>query len=118
MKSLSQMLKVVPQNINLFNQRLRKAICSSFVTSPVPMHLVTYPNQPPQTLALILRSHLVFKLMGLADEVISKHVSIFTSKRVGVIGPCPRMNALMVLDQKYVAADNMDSLFGISARDS
>jgi hypothetical protein len=28
------------------------------------------------------------------------------------------MNALMVLDQKYVAADNMDSLFGISARDS
>lgn len=110
--------QVVPQKMHLSSKRLRKAICSSSVTSPVLIQWLTYPDQPPPALVLIMCSLFVFKLMGLADEVISKHVSIFTSKRVGVIGPCPRMNALMVLDQKYVAADNMDSLFGISARDS
>lgn len=110
--------QVVPQKMHLSSKRLRKAICSSSVTSPVLIQWLTYPDQPPPALVLIMCSLFVFKLMGLADEVISKLVSILMSKRVGVINPCPKMKALMVLNQKHVAADNIDSFFGISAKDS
>ncbi len=53
-------------------------------------------------LLLVLKSNwfLVFKLMGLADEVTSKSVIIVMSSKVGVIGPWLNKKALMVLDQK------------------
>ncbi len=51
---------------------------------------------------LVLNSKvfLVFKLMGLADEVTSKPVIIVMSSRVGVIGPWLKSKALSVFDQK------------------
>jgi hypothetical protein len=44
--------------------------------------------------------YVVFKLIGLADEVISKLVIIVTSKRVGVIGPWEKRKVFIVEDQK------------------
>jgi hypothetical protein len=49
---------------------------------------------------LILNSKvgLVFKLTGLADEVMSRLVIIVTSKRVGVIGPWEKRKAFIAVD--------------------
>ncbi len=41
---------------------------------------------------------LVFKLMGLVDEVTSKPVIMMMSSRVGVIGPWLKRKALRVFD--------------------
>lgn len=60
---------------------------------------VMKPVQPPMDLVLKVNLFLVFMLIGLADEVISKPVIMLMSKRVGVIGPWLNKKAFKVLNQ-------------------
>lgn len=70
-------------------------------------------------LLLVLRryAYLVLKSKGLAEERMSSPVSILTSSKVGVMGPCQKKNALKVSDQKQPAAESKGSSFLRSAKD-
>jgi hypothetical protein len=76
-----------PQKRNFSNHISRKATCSRGVIDPWPIYAAIYPDQPLMLLVLNSKVFLVFKLMGLADEVTSRPVSMMISNRVGVIGP-------------------------------
>ncbi len=67
-----------------------------------PFAHVCYNIPRPTLMLLVLNSKvlLVFKLMGLADEVTSRPVIMMISNKVGVIGPWLNKKALRVLDQK------------------
>jgi hypothetical protein len=67
---------------------------------------------------LVLKSNwfLVFKLMGLADEVTSNLVIMVMSSRVGVIGLWLNKKALRALDQKYALEAIMGSSMAEFAR--
>lgn len=75
-------------------------MCSLEVTGHVPIFMEIKHVQPPILLVLKENLFLTFMLTGLADEVISKPVSMVTSRRVGVIGPWLNIKAFKVLDQK------------------
>ena len=79
---------------------MRRVACSLGPTDPVPMFLAKKPDQPPMLRILNSLVYVVFKLIGLADEVISRPVIMMISRRVGVIGPWLNKKALIVLDQK------------------
>ncbi len=66
----------------------------------MPIYAVIYPDQPPMLLVLNSKVFLVFRFIGLADEVTSRPVSMIISSSVGVIGPWLKRKALRVLDQK------------------
>ena len=89
-----------PQKRNFSSHINKKATCSLGVIGPLPMYAAMYPDQPPMLLVLNSKVLLVFKFMGLADEVTSKPVSMMISSRVGVIGPWLKRKAFRVLDQK------------------
>ena len=89
-----------PQNKNFSSHIMRRVACSLGPTDPVPMFLAKKPDQPPMLRILNSLVYVVFKLIGLADEVISKLVIIVTSKRVGVIGPWEKRKVFIVEDQK------------------
>jgi hypothetical protein len=55
---------------------------------------------------------------GYTDPVISRPVIMFTSAKVGDIGPWPKRKALMPFDQKWQAAIKRLSFMGISAKDN
>jgi hypothetical protein len=48
----------------------------------------------------------------------SRLVIIYTSARVGDIGPWPKRKALTPFDQKWQAAIKRSSLLGVSAKDN
>ncbi len=75
-------------------------MCSLGVTGPDPMFKEINPFHPPILLVLKVNWFLLFKLMGLADELMSRPVIMIMSKRVGVIGPWLNRKAFRVLDQK------------------
>jgi hypothetical protein len=64
------------------------------------MFSATKPDQPHMLLVLNSKVGAVFKLTGLADEVISKPVIIVTSRRAGVIGPWEKRKVFIAVDQK------------------
>jgi hypothetical protein len=57
-------------------------------------------------------------LWGYTDPVISRPVIIYTSARVGDIGPWPKRKALTPFDQKWQAAIRRSSFLGVSAKDN
>jgi hypothetical protein len=48
----------------------------------------------------------------------SRPVIIYTSAKVGDIGPWPNRKALTPFDQKWQAAIRRSSFFGVSAKDN
>ena len=53
---------------------IRKVVSSLAETGPVPILRAMKPDQPPMDLVLKVNLFLVFMLIGLADEVMSKPV--------------------------------------------
>lgn len=89
-----------PQNRNFSSHIGRKVVCSFGVTDPVPIFFATNPDQPPMLLVLNSKLGFVFRLIRLADNVISRPVIIVASRRVGVIGPWAKRKAFKAVDQK------------------
>jgi hypothetical protein len=52
------------------------------------------------------------------DPVISRPVIIYTSAKVGDIGPWQKRKALMPFDQKWQAAIMRSSFLGVSGKDN
>jgi hypothetical protein len=55
---------------------------------------------------------------GYTDPEMSRSVIMYTSTRVGDIGPWPKRKALTSFDQKWQAAIKRFSFFGVSAKDN
>jgi hypothetical protein len=58
------------------------------------------------------------KFQGWTDPVMSRPVIIYTSAKVGDIGPWPKRKALTPFDQKWQAAIKRSSFLGVSAKDN
>ena len=104
--------------MNLSNHIFRKMACSLWPTDLVCRYFWTYPDQPPMLRVSTLYSDLWLKIPPSSARMMSKPISITISTSVGEAGPCPKMKALKVYDQKYEVAIIIDSFFSISAMES
>jgi hypothetical protein len=89
----------LPQKMNLQSHMFRKALYSTSDRGPSDIYFCMYLLYPTPVFTHVCLEEPLY-LCGYTDPVISRPVIIYTSVKVGDIGPWPKRKAFMPFDQK------------------
>jgi hypothetical protein len=107
----------LPQKINLHNHIFRKALYSTSVRGPSDIWFWIYLLYLTPVFTPVCLEEPLY-LYGYTVPVTLRPVIMYTSAKVGDIGPSPKRKAFALLDQKWEAAIKRLSFLGVSARDN
>jgi hypothetical protein len=95
----------------------KKALYSTSDKGPSDIYFWTYLLHPTPVFTPVFLEE-PFYLCGYTNPVISRPVIMYTSAKVGDIGPWPKRKALAPFDQKWQAAIRRFSFLGVSSKDN
>jgi hypothetical protein len=105
----------LPQKINLHSHMFRNALYSTSPRGPSFIWFWIYDLYPLLVFTPFCLEEPLY-LKGYTDPVMLRPVIMYTSAKVGDIGPWPKRKALTPFDQKWQAAIKALVLGGLSQR--